>query len=298
MARFSYLDQIQRLDPERDHQRIAFLDACYEFPWDTTRALELALFRTFGVAKGSALLAGTGEFTQRPQKRYDDTVLMLSEMVEHGYDSERGRAAMRQMNRLHGRYAIPNDEFLYVLSTFIFEPIRWNARFGWRPLIAQEKLAAFYFWREIGRRMNIKQLPTDITMFEQFNLEYEQEHFRYAESNERLATVTRDMFLGWFLPRPLWRLGEPAIYAMLDDPLLDAVAFPHPSARMRWFVEGMLKTRARLIRRMPVRRRPRLLTEQPTRTYPNGYRIEELGPRGVAADRSKSMKTVDIRDGR
>ena len=84
---------------------------------------------------------------------------------------------------------------------------------------------------------------------------------------------------------------------MLDDPLLDAVAFPHPSARMRWFVEGMLKTRARLIRRMPVRRRPRLLTEQPTRTYPHGYRIEELGPRGEATDRSKSMETVDIRHG-
>ena len=84
MGRFTYLDEIRRLDPERDHQRIAFLDACYEFPWDTTRALEFALFRTFGVAKVSALLTGTGEFTQRPQKRYDDTVLMLSEMLEHG----------------------------------------------------------------------------------------------------------------------------------------------------------------------------------------------------------------------
>ena len=104
MGRFSYLDEIRRLDPERDHQRIAFLDACYEFPWDTTRAFELALFRTFGVAKGATLLAGTGECTERTQKRYDDTALMLSEMLEHGYDSQRGRAAMRQMNRLHGRY--------------------------------------------------------------------------------------------------------------------------------------------------------------------------------------------------
>jgi len=37
------------------------------------------------------------------------------------------------MNQLHGRFDIANEDFLYVLSTFIFEPIRWNTRFGWRP---------------------------------------------------------------------------------------------------------------------------------------------------------------------
>src|SRR6188474_1494312 len=150
MGESRHLREIRRLDPVADHQRIAYLDACFEFPWDTTRSLELALFRAFGVAKGSALLAETGEFTERTQKRYDDTVLMLSEMLEHGYDSPRGRAAMRQMNRLHGHYAIPNDEFLYVLSTFIYEPIRWITRFGWRPMVEQEKQATFYFWVEIG----------------------------------------------------------------------------------------------------------------------------------------------------
>jgi hypothetical protein len=101
MRQHSYLKEILQLDPVQDHQRIAYLTAFYEFPWDTTRSLELALFRTFGVAKGSGLLAGTGEFTERTQKRYDDTVLILSEMLEHGYDSERGRSALRQMNRMH-----------------------------------------------------------------------------------------------------------------------------------------------------------------------------------------------------
>ena len=41
----------------------------------------------------------------------------------------------------------------------VFEPIRWKARFGWRPLMETEKLAPFYFWREVGRRMAIKDLP-------------------------------------------------------------------------------------------------------------------------------------------
>ena len=38
--------------------------------WQTQ--LEFALFRVFGIAKGSPLLVQTGEFVQRTQKRYDD----------------------------------------------------------------------------------------------------------------------------------------------------------------------------------------------------------------------------------
>jgi hypothetical protein len=31
--------------------------------------------------------------------------------------------------------------FLYVLSIFIFEPIRWNVQFGWWLMCEQEKLS-------------------------------------------------------------------------------------------------------------------------------------------------------------
>jgi len=278
VRRKDILNEIRQLDPVNDHQRIVFLTANHEFPWDTTRSLELALFRTFAVAKGTSLLAGTGEFTQRPQKRYDDTVLLLAEILENGYNSERGRAALRRMNQLHGRFKIPNDEFLYVLSTFVFEPIRWNERFGWRRLLEQEKLATYYFWREVGRRMNIKEIPPDYQLFELYNVEYEETHFRFAEPNSHLATATRDMFLGWFLPKPLWRFGEPFIYAIMDDRLLTAVGFPKPAPWIRRFVEGILKMRARLLRFLPARRQPRLITQQKHLTYPNGYRIEQLGP--------------------
>src|SRR5690348_668536 len=102
MSRFAVLQQIQALDPARDHQRIVFLCTCYEFPFDTTRSLELALFRTFCVPSISALLERTGEFLRRAQKRYDDTDLIVSELMEWGYDSDRGKRALRRMNQLHG----------------------------------------------------------------------------------------------------------------------------------------------------------------------------------------------------
>lgn len=293
MWRHTALDEIRRLDPERDHERIAFLDACIEFPWDTTRSLELALFRTFAVARSSALLASTGEFTERTQKRYDDTVLILSELLEYGYDSERGRAAMRQMNRIHRRYPISNDEYLYVLSAFIFEPIRWNERFGWRPLLPQERLAAYYYWREVGRRMNIKDIPESYEAFERFNLAFEREHFAYAEPNRHLAEATRELFLSWFLPRPLHRFAEPLVAALMDDALLDAVGFERPPLWLRRFAEGALRLRARALRLLPPRRRPRLRTTKPTPSYPKGYRIEELGPRFAQGHRAAAQGQVE-----
>lgn len=277
MGRHAAIDEIRGLDPVADHQRIAFLTSLHEFPWDTTRSLELALFRAFAVAKGTSLLAGTGEFTMRTQKRYDDTVLILAEILEHGYDSERGRAALRRMNQMHGRHAIPNDEFLYVLSTFVFEPIRWNERFGWRPLLDNEKLASFHFWREIARRMGIREVPDDYATLERYYDEFAREHYRFAPENLALAAATRDLFLGWYLPRPLWPLGRPFIHAMLDDRLLDAVGLPRPHAAIRRLTEGAVRLRGRIVRRLPPRRAPRLITRQRHPTYPSGYEIEELG---------------------
>lgn len=277
MARDAILREIGRLDPVTDHQRIAFLTSLHEFPWDTTRSLELALFRAFAVAKGTALLAGTGEFTARTQKRYDDTVLILAEILEHGYDSERGRAALRRMNQMHGRYSIPNDEFLYVLSTFVFEPIRWNERFGWRPLHDHEKLASFYFWREIARRMAIRDVPDDYASLERYYVDFAQVHYRFAPENRALATATRDLFLGWYLPKRLWPLGRPFVHAMMDDQLLDAVGLPRPHPAIRRAAESAVRLRSRIVRRLPPRRKPRLITQRRHSTYPNGYAIEDLG---------------------
>ncbi|MEP6909689.1 MAG: oxygenase MpaB family protein [Actinomycetota bacterium] len=269
--------EIRGLDPVADHQRIVYLDTCFEFPWDTTRSLELALFRTFASPSVSALLDSTGEFSRAAQKRYDDTDLILSTIVEAGYDSEEGKRAIRQMNGIHARFQIASEDFLYVLSSFVFEPIRWNARFGWRPLIEIEKLATFEYWREVGRRMAIKEIPESYDDFERFNEEYEQRNFRRTDEAGRVGLATRDMFLAWFPGLPK-RFGSQAIYALMDDRLLDAFGFPRPPRAVRALVERSLRVRARLVAALPERRHPRLRVQRRTRTYGRDWQLDELGP--------------------
>ncbi|MGB2875282.1 MAG: oxygenase MpaB family protein [Gaiellaceae bacterium] len=272
-----HLDEILRLDPVRDHQRIVHLDVCYEFPWDTTRSLELALFRTFAVPSIARLLDSTGEFARAAQKRYDDTDLIISTILEDGYDSETGRRALRRMNQIHARFEIANEDFLYVLSTFVFEPIRWNKRFGWRLMVEAERLATFHCWREIARRMNIRDLPETYEALERFNIEYEGRHFARSEQTRRVGSDGRELFAAWF-PRPLRPAVRRGIYALLDERLREAFGFPPPPSVLRKTVAAGLQARAKALRVFPPRRRPRLRTRLRRRAYPGGWSIETLGP--------------------
>lgn len=147
--------------PERC-QAIARRLACHDFPWDVARALEFALFRTFASPAIATVLHATGEFEKRAQRRYDDTDLIVATIIENGFDSDLGKRAIARMNAIHGRFRIANEDFLYVLSTFVLEPLRWLDRFGWRALTPEERLGWFGFWLEVGKRMQIRDLTNGL----------------------------------------------------------------------------------------------------------------------------------------
>jgi len=275
MSRWS--KEIETLDPARDYERIGFLLSTCEFAWDTEKALEFALFRTYAVPAISGLLSRTGEFRRRPRKRYDDTELLLSEIGENGQDSPRGRAAIARMNEMHGRYRIANDDMLYVLSTFVVEPKRWIDRFGKRPLSAREIEAGVQYYRALGRRMGIEGMPDDFAGFEAFNRAYEAAHFRPADTNAEIGGLTRDLLLSFYLPKALVPLGRPAIHALCDAPLRRAMGFADPPRWVERLALGGLGLRRHLLRVLPARRRPRRITARRRPSYPGGYRIEDLG---------------------
>jgi hypothetical protein len=271
---------IAGLDPVRDHEEIYRISAGLEFPWDYQRALELALFRTYCVPSISALLDRTGEFARRPQKRYDDTALLMAELAAHGYDSERGKAALRVVNRLHGTYSISNDDMRYVLATFVYDPIDWLDRYGWRPLHEHEKLAAFHFYRAVGHRMGIRDIPADFAEFAALKQDYERRMFTYSPSNARIGQYTVDLFCTWYplVPR---RATAAAIRGFLDDRILASFGFPHPPAWLPALATTGLRFRAAIIRQLPPRRTSRLANDPTNRTYPGyptGYHPSNLGP--------------------
>ncbi|MBK9124464.1 MAG: DUF2236 domain-containing protein [Chloroflexi bacterium] len=279
MSRYARRDEIAALDPSTDYERIVYLVGAYESICNPAVARVRAVqdLRRRACFK---LLAQTGEFTTRGQKRYDDTALIVSEIAEHGIDSERGHAAIRQMNRMHRRFDIANDDYLYVLGSFIYEPIRWNPVLAWRPSTEAERLANFYFWREVGKRMGIKDIPATYAEMESFYDAYEAAHFRYSPENAQIAEAAIHVFMNWF-PRPLHPLIRSGIVALLDDRMRAAFGFRTPPAWWRWTVRRGLRLNAAITRLLPVRKRPYHFTGQRSRTYPNGYQIDQPRQRAL-----------------
>ncbi|HSI78088.1 MAG TPA: oxygenase MpaB family protein [Lunatimonas sp.] len=272
-----FTNEISNLDPNTDWHRIAFLLTFHCFPWDMEKALEFALFRTFGIPAISKLLAATGEFTERTRKRYDDTELILYEILENGMDSERGRLAIARMNAMHGRFRITNDDYLYVLSTFIFEPIRWMDKFGWRPFTRKEKEATFINYIELAKRMGIQDVPATLEEFEVYNRNYERNHFKFDPANHLVGIKTLDLLLGFYLPGWLIPFSRPAAISLMDPPLRKAMGFENPPLLLEKIILAGMKTRAAFLRFLPESTKPKLGTLKKRHTYPNGYEIQELG---------------------
>jgi hypothetical protein len=273
-------DEIRMLDPVKDHHRIVFLMTCYEFPWDMVRALEIALMRTFCSPSISKLLDRTGEFRKHGQKRYDDTALLIAEYTQYGYDSERGRKAIEHMNKIHGFYKIDNEDYLYVLSTFVFLPIYWIDAFGWRKTTENERQAVFHFCREVGKRMNIEDIPDTLKELKDFSEDYERETFIYSKSNKAIADATIEIVKGWlpFFAKPF---VFPIMKCFLDDRMLTAFGYTHSPRWLKMLVLFIMKVRALVLGKITFKKYPTLFTTEKNRSYPDGYQIEQLGPQQI-----------------
>ncbi|WP_269305610.1 oxygenase MpaB family protein [Aeromicrobium sp. HA] len=265
------------LDPEVDYEEIARLFGQYDFPWDLEQALSFALFRTYAVPSIGRLLYETGHFGTDTQRRHDDTALLLGEIVDQGLESTPGRAAIRRMNQMHGRYDISNDDMRYVLATFVVMPNRWVNRYGFRRTTPIEDVAGVNYYRRLGRLMGIADLPTDLAGFERLLDDYEAEHFRFDPRSRAVADATLDL-LTTFYPRPLAPAVRRFSIAIMDPHLREAFGYEHPPAWFERLSHGALGLRGRVVRLLPERTEPRRVRDSSRiKSYPGGFLIENLG---------------------
>lgn len=281
MRRHERLEHISRLDPDADCIEIYRQLVTLEFPWDFTRSLELALYRTYAVPAIGRLLARTAELTERPQKRYDDTALLLDAVLEHGFDAERGRTAIRRINQMHRAYDISDDDMRYVLSTFVVMPARWLDLYGWRRLTAHERRACAAYYRRLGEHMGIKEIPGTYEEFEELLDRHEAARFGWDESGRAVADSTLALMVSWY-PRVLAPVTRRAATALMDDSLIRAFRYRPPPPALRALVRGALRTRGRVLRLFPPRRTPRYGRQNPLiKTCPGAssgdHSIADLG---------------------
>ena len=293
MDRDYWARHIAGLDAQAEYEQIYQILVSHEFPWDMNQSLSFALYRTYAVPSIGRLLKQTGEFTERTQKRYDDTALILDTVLEHGLASEPGRAAIRRVNQMHGAYPISNDDKLYVLCTFVTMPIRWLDAYGWRPFTDHEKTATASYYRALGQLMGIKDIPATYTEFGDFLDRYERQHFGFDDGGLAVSEATLRLMATFgpnrFAPRAaVTRFAK----ALMDDPLLDAFGYRRPARWERRLAAGALRLRGRIVRRMPPRAEPLFARQLPNiRSYPRGYEVTELGTFPTSANPDSASPT-------
>jgi hypothetical protein len=140
-------------------------------------------------------------------------------------------------------------------------------------------VASTEYYRSLGRHLGIKGIPATHEEFEELLDGYEAEHFAYDEGGRRVADATLTL-MTTFPPNdlaPAWAVRRFS-YAVMDEPLLDALRYPRPAPAVRRAARAALRARAAMLRLAPPRLEPlRSGDLRSIRSYPDGYRAEELG---------------------
>ena len=221
---------------DADAQQIQRDIADFEFPGLFELSLQFALFRTYGIPSIARLLVKTKQFaTDRyAPKRLADTGVLIQEIYYHPPTDQRAREALGRLNYIHGVYRnasqISNDDMLYTLGMFAWEPIRWIDRYGWRKLTALEKCAIGTFVKSWGDAMEISYevLPSSkggwqnglhwLDEFAEWLEEYEKEFMVPDQACYDTAERTTSLFLQ-SLPASFRSMGRKILLALLDDRL-------------------------------------------------------------------------------
>ncbi|MGH7436563.1 MAG: oxygenase MpaB family protein [Polyangiaceae bacterium] len=288
--------EIARLNRERDAEAIARILGNHVFPLEVLVALEVAQLRTFTIPTISRILHATGQYERDGLKRLDDTRAILLEVLRPGLDSEASRTMVGHLNDIHGLYRISNDDFLYTLSTFVFDPPGFIAKWGHRPLTEHEQDAVFFVYRKLGEGMRIRDLPATRLEFLAWRRAYEGRVQGHSADNEAvgrgmLRTVARMFPL---VPPALW---EPLMVCLTeDDGFRTALGFAVPSSSFRSIFRKLARAYRALSRRVnPFEHRAFWDTRlfNGFSTYPGGYEALRLGPTQVMAtlDRRRKQPT-------
>jgi hypothetical protein len=289
-GRYANLDEIRTLDPydDADRDRIVTLTARHDFPWDFDQGVAIAFLRDYGVPSISRLLDRTRQFEDHGIKRYDDTLIFQEEAVADGIDSPRAHAAVDRLNKIHGHYEIPNDEFQYVLATTIVGPVRWIGRYGWRRLDPVELVALTRFTTRFGELMGITGLPETYDGYEELLDSYEAERFEFDPANKRVTEATiriGQATAPWYLKLGFRRVS----IALMDEPLRVSLGMEE---QPRWLVRAVdlgLRARAVALRFFPPRGAP---YERTHPTYPNGYELSQIGPTKMLDELNRKESNV------
>ncbi|MCO5554509.1 hypothetical protein L7F22_008038 [Adiantum nelumboides] len=280
------------------------LNACtlfVEFPFLYRLAFEYGLMKTAGIPAITRRVKTGGEAVHNPAKRYDDTDILIRELLLHHVDTPRGSLAVRRLNFLHSHYNIHNQDYIYVLAIHILTVIEWASMFGYREWTELEKSTHYKVWHDIGTRMGMRDIPATLADLAQYKEDYEAKYMVFAKENHEFAEIGMKLLLD-DVPKLLWPFGRRVLISVMDDRLVASLGYSKQPHWLTFMSHALLKLHGVVVSWMPPRplswaqtriavsmfsgcpilqqadgQLPLAYQRFPPIPYPQGYRIAEIG---------------------
>jgi len=255
-------------DPQKQCEAIYNHLCCHEFPWECYFAINFAFYRTFASPSIARLYHSTGNIINDAGKRVVDTDIMMHAWIDFGIDSKEGRESWEHLNRLHAvwKRRTSNQDFVYVLCCFIVDTIRFIEVFGWRQLTSVEREALYHFWAKLGRRMEIKDIPSSLEAAYRVVDDYVGSDVTSAETKEGhlLTNAVTDMLCQWYryIPRRMVYGGTSALLHIIGGPtFVRKLGLRSPSSITVTAVLALARLRAAVLSCLPIPTKPRRMSE-------------------------------------
>jgi hypothetical protein len=270
------------LDPRRDAHEVYRTLVLLDLPFELKFGLNLAFYRTFASPRIAALLTHTGEMAHDPDKRAFDTGLIIYEIITNGFAHERSRRVIAALNRMHGRWPIAQEDYRYVLSAFVVAPTRFVDQWGWRRrrLTAHERMATASFYRDLGHRMGIRDLPETYEGFARTFDDHEERHLAPSGHGRQLMALTQRV-IAEQLPQVLRPVARPLAgrltAVLIDQRLATCLGLRPASSAERATARALFELRGAVERRRVPRTDPSFTPGMPVNAHPDGYDVDDLG---------------------
>lgn len=187
-----------------------------------------AILRALSIAFLVKRLYKDSRLSQQTYQRLLRTRHLIRALIYFGQQSTEAAQAIDSINQAHANVDAANDDYLYVLSTFFLEPLRWNRAYGHSEISNEDLDHVVNFWCQIGCRMGIEDLPSDIEQWWKFQAEYENLHMAYSQQGQELATRSIVELCKQAIPPLLRPVARQILYASMDAKVRDCLKLPEP----------------------------------------------------------------------
>ncbi|TPX64220.1 hypothetical protein SpCBS45565_g06047 [Spizellomyces sp. 'palustris'] len=280
----------------------------YEFPFLSRMAFHFGMLRAYAIPSIAQAISSKHDINTSTDtgmanvaRRFEDTDLIVKEMTERPLTHPRAQQALERATRIRSLYRLTNEEYCYVLSVLVVEPCRLVEKWGYRSLAKKEKEAHYEVWKAIGTHMGIQNIPASFHDMEEFSRKFEEKHMGAHPSSSALASAAIDLFVDTLPLKSLHSIILPiarrTVHALMDPELRQALKISAPPFLLSWVADFMLRVHAGCVRYLllpreePARRTPEIAAGPTGRYVPvthvygdfyvHGYRVDELGPKGM-----------------